>query len=85
MGKPRGGWEKTVRFRVQRLEAVSHVQLIRTRANFEKPALLVAWLLPMRPAPCGVVCLAYLASFAAGGIRWLRNADASLQDERETE
>jgi hypothetical protein len=49
-------------------------------------ALLVAWLLPSAAPVVAVLFVAtYLASFAAGGIRWLRKADASLQDERETE
>jgi uncharacterized membrane protein YesL len=49
-------------------------------------ALLVAWLLPsVAPVVAVSFVATYLASFAAGGIRWLRKADASLQEERETE
>ena len=40
-------------------------------------ALLVAWLLPYAaPVVAASFVLTYLASFAAGGIRWLRKADA---------
>jgi len=40
-------------------------------------ALLVAWLLPsVAPVVAASFVLTYLASFAAGGIHWLRKADA---------
>jgi len=41
-------------------------------------ALLVAWLLPYAtPVVAASFVVTYLASFAAGGIRWLRKADTS--------
>jgi phosphatidylserine synthase len=41
-------------------------------------ALLVAWLLPYAaPVVAMSFVVTYLASFAAGGVRWLRKADAS--------
>ena len=40
-------------------------------------ALLVAWLLPsVAPVVAASFVLTYLASFAAGGVHWLRKADA---------
>ena len=42
-------------------------------------ALFVAWLLPYAaPVVAALFVVTYLASFAAGGIRWLPQADASL-------
>jgi phosphatidylserine synthase len=49
-------------------------------------ALLVAWLLPTAAPFVAVSFIAtYLASFAAGRIRWLRKPDAPLQDKKGTQ